>query len=93
MAIARWHICGPLHWRHWGEDSAVYCDASGDTMRLNEFAAAALQHLQNEPSNEAELSAAAAAALGVPNDGALRLAIGGFLQRLAETGIVESRAA
>jgi PqqD family protein of HPr-rel-A system len=90
---ARWHICGPLQWRNWGEDWAVYCDASGDTMRLNELAAAALQHLQNQPSDLAALCAASAAALGVRDDGAHRLAIGGFLQRLAETGLVECRPA
>ena len=86
-----WHVSGPLQWRNWGEEWAVYCDASGDTLRLNELAAIALQHLQKTPSDLTALCAASAAMLGVRDDGAHRLALGGFLQRLAESGLVECR--
>lgn len=86
-----WQIINdpPCLWRAWDDEIVVYCEASGDTHRLNPLAAEVFETLIAAPASLAQLEDRVAASLGIENDPELKRKLDATVRRLLGFGLLE----
>ena len=88
---AMWRVphASKLHWRQWDQEFVVYHEGSGDTHRLNELAARALQTLCADALSVEALANRLAQDVPVPPDGTPSTTLAELLGQLLELGLIE----
>ena len=87
-----WHLnmLASLHWRCWNDEWVVFDVGSGQTHQMDTLTAVTLMMVESTASTLPELVSRIADELLIPSDNQLSDAVGGILEQLAATGLIES---
>jgi PqqD family protein of HPr-rel-A system len=81
-----------LHYRHWGNEWAVFDVGSGHTHEMDTISAVALMCCENGWIELTQIVAAVMTDLELPSDSSLFPLLKNFLTQLTSLGVLENRA-
>ena len=86
-----WQLNGlaELHWRQWNDEWVSFDMGSGQTHQMDSLTAVTLILLEEASATQRELELKVSKELQVPSSKELTCALGGVLERLATTGLIE----